>query len=239
MQKQGTITRWDHARGFGFIRSPETSADVFFHVRDFRGDQPPREGQPVVFEEIHVGGKGPRATGVQPADGAAAARPRPRTLMAGQAKQRNAHPAPRAPDRQRPSTGARTPGRGRRATGAAGPASVALVVLAGLWLVLLAWGIWAGRLAPGWTLAAALGVNLLTYAAYAIDKNAAQQRQWRIAEKHLHLLSLAGGWPAAWIAQQTLRHKSQKTEFRMVYWGTVVLHNAALAAWAAGLIHLP
>jgi len=44
MQKQGTVIRWDATRAFGFIRSPGTSADVFFHVRDFRGSAPPREG---------------------------------------------------------------------------------------------------------------------------------------------------------------------------------------------------
>ena len=50
MQKQGTVVRWNAERAFGFIRSPDTDADVFFHVRDFRGggfrdrnDRPPRE----------------------------------------------------------------------------------------------------------------------------------------------------------------------------------------------------
>ena len=111
--------------------------------------------------------------------------------------------------------------------------------IAFLVLGLIAWGIWAGRLPLGWTLGAALGLNALTFAVYAIDKNAAMQRQSRIPEKHLHLMSLAGGWPGSWLAQQSLRHKSQKAEFRLAYWGTVVLHNAALAAWVAGFIHLP
>ena len=37
------------------------------------------------------------------------------------------------------------------------------------------------------------------------------------------------GWPAAWVAQQNMRHKSSKTEFRAVYWFTIVLHCSALA----------
>ena len=68
MKKIGTIKRWDAARGFGFIHSRDSNADVFFHVRDFRaapGVQP-TEGTRVQFEEIHVGGKGPRAMAVQP-----------------------------------------------------------------------------------------------------------------------------------------------------------------------------
>jgi len=67
-----------------------------------------------------------------------------------------------------------------------------------------------------------------------MDKGAAQSGRWRTPEKHLHLLSLAGGWPSAWCAQQWLRHKSSKQEFRTVYWATVVLHCAALAAWVGG-----
>ncbi|MCZ8257370.1 MAG: cold shock domain-containing protein, partial [Polaromonas sp.] len=64
MRKQGTIVRWEAARGFGFIRSPAASADVFFHLRDLRGGMQPREGMDVTFDEIHVGGKGPRAMAI-------------------------------------------------------------------------------------------------------------------------------------------------------------------------------
>lgn len=256
MQKQGTVTRWDTARGFGFIRSPDTPADVFFHVRDFRGAEPPREGLRVVFEEIHVGGKGPRAMAVQAAGAArATGNAAQRTAAgnrqppsAGRARNPVASPrqsgnapqpdAPGARSQQRASRTTAPSRRGRPSAGGSASAGLALL-LTTLWLGLIAWGIWAGRLPAGWTLGAALGLNALTFLAYAVDKNAAMQRQWRIPEKHLHLLSLAGGWPGAWLAQQSLRHKSQKAEFRLTYWGTVVLHNAALAAWVAGFIHLP
>lgn len=68
MKKQGKIVRWDSTRAFGFIRSPETSADIFFHIRDFQGRVTPQEGMAVSFEEIHVGGKGPRAMAVNTLD---------------------------------------------------------------------------------------------------------------------------------------------------------------------------
>ena len=61
----------------------------------------------------------------------------------------------------------------------------------------------------------------------------AQTGRWRTRESRLHLLSLAGGWPGAWYAQQWLRHKSSKRAFRRVYGATVVLHCAALATWVA------
>ena len=119
-------------------------------------------------------------------------------------------------------------------TGRPTPAGPALVLMLG-WVALLAWGLWTGRLAP-WLLGAAVAINLLTFAAYAIDKSAAQNGQWRTKESHLHLLSLAGGWPGAWFAQQWLRHKSRKREFRTAYWATVVLHCSALGAWLSGWI---
>jgi uncharacterized membrane protein YsdA (DUF1294 family) len=96
-----------------------------------------------------------------------------------------------------------------------------------LYLAAVTWGAWV-RLLPGWVLAALLVINLLTFFAYMQDKYAAGKGQWRTQETTLHFFALAGGWPAAWIAQQLLRHKSRKQSFRMMYWGTVVLHCAAL-----------
>ncbi|HON31499.1 MAG TPA: DUF1294 domain-containing protein, partial [Ottowia sp.] len=95
------------------------------------------------------------------------------------------------------------------------------------WLALLAWGAWSQRL-PLWLLGALAALNLVTYAAYAADKSAARRGGWRTSEQQLHLLALLGGWPAAWWAQQRLRHKSSKPEFRRVYWATIVLNCAAL-----------
>ncbi len=227
MQKQGTVIRWDATRAFGFIRSPYTSADVFFHVRDYRGSAAPREGLAVVYEEIHVGGKGPRAMAVQPAAQAGGAN-RPAASASATALPRKVQhtrpPAPSpAPRSERPA---------KTQPGANAPALPTLLLVLG-WAALLGWGVWAGRL-PLWSLGAAVAINLLTFVTYAMDKSAAQSGRWRTPEKHLHLLSLAGGWPGAWCAQQWLRHKSSKQEFRTVYWTTVVVHCAALAAWVGG-----
>jgi uncharacterized membrane protein YsdA (DUF1294 family) len=71
-------------------------------------------------------------------------------------------------------------------------------------------------------------MSLLTFIMYAIDKSAAKSGDWRTQESTLHLLSLAGGWPGALIAQQRLRHKSKKQPFRTVFWMTVLLNCAAL-----------
>jgi uncharacterized membrane protein YsdA (DUF1294 family)/cold shock CspA family protein len=75
-----------------------------------------------------------------------------------------------------------------------------------------------------------VGMSLATFVAYAIDKSAARRTVWRTPESTLHFLALAGGWPGALLAQQFLRHKSTKTEFRSVFWGTVILNAAVFVA---------
>lgn len=52
----------------------------------------------------------------------------------------------------------------------------------------------------------------------------------RTQESTLHGLSLIGGWPGALIAQQSLRHKTRKEEFRFVFWLTVVI-NIGVFVW--------
>ena len=77
-------------------------------------------------------------------------------------------------------------------------------------------------------------MSMVTFIAYAIDKSSAQAGRWRISERTLHILALAGGWPGAMLAQQTLRHKSSKTYFRVFYWATVFINCAGLY-W----LHIP
>ena len=219
MHTQGRIRRWDADKGFGFIQGAHSS-NVFFHIRDYRGSTPPAEGMRVEYEEIQVGGKGPRAMDVRPQTAPAAA-PMP------ERGQRSAASQPRASGPRRPQPAAQPRSHPRQRDDAPAGASLAMALMLG-WLALLAWGAWAQRL-PVWLLGAMAALNLVTFLSYALDKSAAQRGGWRTSEKQLHLLALLGGWPAAWWAQQWLRHKSRKQEFRTVYWATVLLHCAGLA----------
>ncbi|PML59915.1 DUF1294 domain-containing protein [Vibrio lentus] len=72
-----------------------------------------------------------------------------------------------------------------------------------------------------------LAIGLVTFFVYAKDKRAAINGNWRVPEKTLHILSVAGGWLGALIAQDKLRHKTQKQPFRAIYWLTVVINVAA------------
>ncbi|MEX1056614.1 MAG: DUF1294 domain-containing protein [Natronospirillum sp.] len=102
------------------------------------------------------------------------------------------------------------------------------VYLAAAFMVLLA-GAYLNDLIPRTLVSLYLVMSLLCYAAYALDKDAAQNGRWRIAENSLHLLALFGGWPGARIAQHRFRHKTQKTAFRRLFWVTVALNLAGLA----------
>lgn len=73
-------------------------------------------------------------------------------------------------------------------------------------------------------------INAMTYWMYAQDKEAAQQGNRRVPENTLHLLSFLGGWPSAWLAQEKLRHKTQKQPFRKIYFCTIVF-NILLILW--------
>ena len=87
---------------------------------------------------------------------------------------------------------------------------------------------------PGWVAALYAGASVVCALVYAIDKSAAVAGRWRVSESTLHTLSLVGGWPGALVAQQVLRHKSNKASFRSAFWGTVVVNVAAFV-----VIHSP
>lgn len=112
----------------------------------------------------------------------------------------------------------------------AGAGAVAFWMLLVPYAGALAWAL-STRAMPLALAGALAAVNLLTFAAYWVDKRAAIHGRRRIAERALHLWSLAGGWPAAWWAQRALRHKSAKVSFRRWYWVTVVLHGVGMAGW--------
>jgi uncharacterized membrane protein YsdA (DUF1294 family)/cold shock CspA family protein len=227
MKRQGRLVRWEPERGFGFIRSAEVSADVFVHQRDFLDRQvTPQVGMALGFEEIHVGGKGPRAVAVYAIGGTEPRAPQVQTKA-------HARKAPASSN-----AGRRTSAEPRQRSGAA-PSSASPALPMGMLLLgyaaLLGYGVWAARL-PAIALGVLLLISLLTFAVYGFDKSAAQAGRWRTAESTLHLLSLAGGWPGAWCAQRLFRHKSRKASFMAGYWATVVLNIAAVATWVGKLL---
>jgi uncharacterized membrane protein YsdA (DUF1294 family) len=117
----------------------------------------------------------------------------------------------------------------RLSLGAVGPGRLAAVTT---FLVFLAAGVLTSRV-PIFVPVVYVCASVISCLAYAVDKGRATSKEWRISESALHLLSLAGGWPGALVAQRVWRHKTRKTSFQVVYWITVVVNVAAFAIFAS------
>jgi uncharacterized membrane protein YsdA (DUF1294 family)/cold shock CspA family protein len=202
MRFEGTLTRWNDERGFGFIAPDQGGDEIFVHVKSIANlSGRPAAGQRLSFE-VEPGPQGrKRAKNVLPVRPARSITPQPRAQ------------------------------RGAGGTVQWGTATLFAIPAFLVLYVAVAW-LWRP---PGWLALAYLGLSVLTFATYAIDKAAAKGGAWRTPENTLHLLALAGGWPGALVAQQVLRHKSSKAEFRAVFWTTVVLNVVGFVALCSPL----
>ena len=57
-------------------------------------------------------------------------------------------------------------------------------------------------------------INILTFAAYGIDKWKARQGSWRISEATLLMLAVIGGTIGALLGMQVWRHKTMHLKFK-------------------------
>lgn len=73
-------------------------------------------------------------------------------------------------------------------------------------------------------------INLLTFAAYGIDKCKAQKNAWRIKESTLLLLAAAGGSVGALLGMQIFRHKTKHPKFTVGV-PLILLVQIGLAVW--------
>lgn len=85
------------------------------------------------------------------------------------------------------------------------------------------------RLAESWDARLVFGYAILlsatTYLLYWHDKRRAQSGGWRTPESTLHLVECLGGWPGAFLAQRTVRHKISKPSYQVTFWMIIGLHE--------------
>ena len=60
-----------------------------------------------------------------------------------------------------------------------------------------------------------LGVNVLVFSLYGVDKRRARRGDWRIRERTLLLGTWLLGGVGAWLGMRAFRHKTQHTAFRL------------------------
>ena len=79
-------------------------------------------------------------------------------------------------------------------------------------------------------------VNVVMFGLFAYDKAIAGFQLLRIPERTLHFFELVGGTPAAFLAQEMLRHKTAKLRYRVVFWVLAVI-QIAIVVWAVLRFH--
>ena len=82
-------------------------------------------------------------------------------------------------------------------------------------------------------------VNLLAFIVFAADKRRALHNEWRIPEKTLLLLALAGGSAGAYLSMRLFRHKTRKPVFAAGIPVMIAVQAALLLAAAVKQRGLP
>lgn len=88
------------------------------------------------------------------------------------------------------------------------------------------------EVSPAWFIVYGVA-SIACFIGYALDKRAAEHRQWRVSETILLMVGLVGGWPGAILAQEIYRHKTKKPAFRVLFWMSVAINMAAFVQIAA------
>ncbi|EIC23513.1 cold shock and DUF1294 domain-containing protein [Thiorhodovibrio frisius] len=232
--REGTIIRWEQGKGFGFIRPRDGSKDVFVHVTALPNGRPLSVGTDVIFSLTEdPKGRGMRALKAVPAAG------KPGSVNKTMVEQQIEHPPqharrnrlgsrPREENAEHRST--RTDSRRRDQSLRAIPINAQSVFVGFLALFCLTGAVIMIPVTPIPLIAYPL-MSLIAFFAYARDKLSAIRNTWRIPESSLHLLEALGGWPGAYLAQKSMRHKTVKTSYQITYWLIVCLHVAFWATW--------
>lgn len=198
MEQKGVLRSWNDAKGFGFIRAD--NQDYFIHISSVQGAERPQQGAQVAF--------------IAGTDKHGRLRAKSMRQLKTDAQRSSAASQPYNSSKRRQRT----------LTGNNLKRSLSLLVIA---CAIPAAGVWQffSHNAMLWPLLLYLGMSLLAFVLYWRDKHSAKNGKWRTPEQQLHIVELLGGWPGALVAQQLLRHKTQKASFQVVFWLIVVAHQ--------------
>lgn len=213
MMQEGALRRWDDARGFGFIQARSGQPDIFVHISAFKPGVRPRAGDLILFDGVvQDGPKGPRAT---------------RALVKGRGADASSDPTqPRNGPATSPDTQRRLGLRALRWS----PGMILVLSLAGFCLA------GAASFLPQSPIPLLLYpvLSVAAFVLYGTDKYQAIRGGWRVREGTLHVVEALGGWPGAFLAQQTMRHKTVKLSYQAAFWLIVAAHVGIWCLWFLG-----
>ena len=75
-----------------------------------------------------------------------------------------------------------------------------------------------------------IGVNVITFVVYGIDKLKAKKGKWRVPETTLLLLAIIGGSVGAWCGVKVWHHKTMHLKFKYGL-PSIILLQLALAVY--------
>lgn len=79
-----------------------------------------------------------------------------------------------------------------------------------------------------WIVVYLLAINLLSFTLTGIDKWMAIKQKWRVSEKTLHGVTLAGGTLGSGLGMLLFRHKTAKRSFLLIFFGILAIQFVTL-----------
>jgi uncharacterized membrane protein YsdA (DUF1294 family)/cold shock CspA family protein len=195
MAKQyGIIETWKPSESFGFIQPDEGGKDCFFHLSEVASSKKPAVGKRVSYS-VGRDAKGRyRAENIQIEGDASLIE-----TVKGQTKGRIGLPGI--------------------------PGGVNFSKIGSTRLLLFALPFFLTLVSLAWLPFALYFVaSLIGFVSITLDKRFAQEKMWRIPEATLHLIEILGGWPGSGLAQQIMRHKTQKGSYQITFWVIAAVH---------------
>lgn len=81
-----------------------------------------------------------------------------------------------------------------------------------------------------------IGMNLLLFFAMGADKFFAKKNMWRIPEKTLFSLALAGGAIGGFAGMSAFHHKTMKPIFKVIFLLGLIIHGVILYLFAKSIL---